>query len=489
MHDLINETPLNKVTAMYKLNRGTLQSLQQTTSTFAGIVKSFCRALNWDMLALIVSQFQDRIFFGVHQDLVEIMKISILNGQRARALFDSGYKTLVDISKANVLAIEKCLIDSISFDVQKRDGETNYDAEQRNKHRLLFVTGRAGLSMQEAAKLIIKEAREYICNEMGIENINWSQHDDAAGSVNGASLTIVNQATTNTENIQLNPDTDPSEYDANKQRNKRKISLDKELITPNKRRYNGHTNIPEGKSSNESSSANSDVDSIILDSSLPYYNDENDDFMQRIRSGGSEPIIMDAEYGLAPRLEIIDVTSTVDVFQNFIKTFNKVMECGLSLAIARPNTSNGQSTDHRCAISSEFYVYGLAISFHDKYVTHFMSLQDDNSVDFHMKTEFIRDILAKTKLTLEIYDAKSQLKTLLKVIPSIHTVQCSIKDPQVAQWLIQPEDDRSFSKLVLIERLISIERLKHDIMNRSFHLFTDHTIFSEMHRFIIQSDQ
>lgn len=107
LNELINECPLNQVAMKYKMSRGTLQSLQQTTSTFAGIVKSFCKALNWDMLALIVSQFQDRIFFGVHQDLIELMKISVLNGQRARALFDAGYQTLVDISKANVLDIEK----------------------------------------------------------------------------------------------------------------------------------------------------------------------------------------------------------------------------------------------------------------------------------------------------------------------------------------------------------------------------------------------
>lgn len=432
----------------YKLTRGTLQSLQQTTSTFAGIVKSFCKALNWDLLALIVSQFQDRIFFGVHQDLIELMKISVLNGQRARALFDAGYQTMVDISKANVLAIEKILVDSISFDVQKRDGETNYDAEQRNKHRLLFVTGRAGLSVKEAAQLIIDEARHYLRNEMGIQNINWSQQEETT-TENEAP----NEITTDTN--QMASTSEPRENDSmsnrqpnRQQTNKRRIPLDKEVATPTKRRNHGQTSRQEESSTSELSSEDSDVDSVNLDNSTSFYNDENEDFMQQLRPSNNGPVILSDDHSTAPRLQIIDVTRNLNEFNKFIKSFKDVTECGFALAIARSDPLD-RSKNYRCSITPDLYVYGISMCFQDKYVAHFLCLQDDEgSIDFNKKIEFIQSVLNRKELKLQINDAKTQLSTLLKIIPDVFYVKCFIEDSQVAQWLIQPEDDRTFSKLV-----------------------------------------
>lgn len=423
LHELINESPLNKVASKYKLSRGTLQTLQQTTSTFAGIVKSFCKSLNWNMLALIVSQFQDRIFFGVHQDLVDLMKISILNGQRARALFTAGYQTLVDISKADVLIIEKCLNDSISFDVRKRDDETNYDAEQRNKHRQVYVTGKNGLSINEAAKLIINEAREYLINNMGIKNIDWSQNDSSTPENND--FVIANQTASIAKNIEIAL---PSE------KKKRKNPCHTEVVEPAKRRPT--TRLQEN-SSDESCSENSDVDSIIFDSSVSFYNDEDDNFMQQLQLTSQN----------APRVQIIDVTQTIEVFNTFVKSFENVSECGLSLAIARTDNSTN-SREYYCIISPDIYLYGVALSFQDEYTSHFLSLQNECVVAIQKRIVFIRNVLSKRKLTLQMNDAKTQLKTLLKAIPEINRVKCSIEDPQVAQWLIQPENDRTFIKLV-----------------------------------------
>lgn len=444
---------MSKAAVKYKLTRGTLQSLQQTTSTFAGIVKSFCKALNWDLLALIVSQFQDRIFFGIHQDLVELMKISVLNGQRARALFDSGYHTLVDISKANVLSIEKCLTDSISFDVQKRDGETNYDADQRNKHRLLFVTGRAGLSVKEVAVLIIEEARFYIRNEMGLENINWSQQEGSGGEKEapgegdhrGAPDEVISNAS---QTVTISENTNQDLNNDRQSSHKRKMSLDKTVATPTKRRNLGQPTTHHENSSSDTSSENSDVDSINLDTLTSFYNDENDDFVQQLQPLNSGPILLNEEHSKGPRLQIVDVTENVDEFNNFVTAFQSAVECGFALSIVRPDNST-KTTNYRCIISSEFYVYGLAFCFQDKYTVHFINLQEnDGPIDFYKKIKFIQTVFSRRKLTLQINDAKTQLNTLLKVIPGIHNVNCIVEDSLVAQWLIQPEEFKSFSKLV-----------------------------------------
>lgn len=456
LYDLINESSLNEAASKYKLNRGTLQSLQQTASTFAGIVKSFCKALKWDLLALIVSQFQDRIFFGVHQDLVDLMKISVLNGKRARALFDAGYQTLVDISKTNVLSIEKCLIDSIGFDVQKRNGETNYDAEQRNKLLMLHVTGRAGLSAREAAQTIIDEARNIVRTEMGIENIVWSQQpqNDEDGNIgNGVDNELTSEATSNDNRLHTMPEGALNQQ----QTKKRKIPLDTEVVTPTKRPNHGQTNGPEKSSSSDSSSESSDVDSINLDDSTLFYNDENDDFMEQLQTSiKNVPIAQTNQHSAVAtqRLHIIDVAQNANVFNKFIKSFQGIEECGFSISVAQIDSAE-KIKRIRCSLTPERYLYGISICFQSKCTVHFLSLQDDDdgTVDFNKRIEFVQsNILSNQKLTLQINDAKAQLNTLLMAISGEnghkHNVMCEIQDSQVAQWLIQPEEERSFSKLV-----------------------------------------
>lgn len=374
------------------------------------------------------------------------MKISVLNGQRARALFDAGYQTMADISKANVLSIEKCLVDSISFDVQKRDGETNYDADQRNKQRLLFVTGRAGLTVKEAAQLIIDEARDYLRSEMGIQNVNWSMIQNEAKN-DDANPDATEEHTVNGGNAIAEENAHGNDT-SRPQANKRRIPLDEELVTPNKRRSRGPWNGNDAIASDEPSSDGSDVDSIIFDTSTSLYNDEHEDFLEQLRPKSDAPILENEVHGMAPRLEIIDVTKSLAEFNHFVKTIANVSRCGFSLAMARLDASTPLHR-YNCVISPELYLYGLAFSLQNKYVVHFLTLQNDgNQIDFNEKINFIQNLLGKASFTLQINDAKTQLKTLSLAIPGIDRVGCSIEDPQVAQWLIQPEDNRTFSKLV-----------------------------------------
>lgn len=383
---------------------------------------------------MIVSQFQDRIFFGVHQDLIELMKISVLNGKRARALFKAGYQTLVDISKTNVLSIEKCLIDSIGFEIQNRDGETNYAAEQRNKQFLLHVTGRAGLSTKEAAQIIIDEARAIVSAEMGLDNIVWSQQPNANESPDDAD-------TPNETNSNQNQLAAISEYQQKSK--KRKIPLDVEVATPTKRPNLDQMNGSDKCLSSDSSSENSDVDSIDLNDSSPFYNDD-DDFMAKI-----QPSSKGTHRLATQRLHIVDVVQSANEFNKFIKSFQNAKECGFAIAIAHFDPAE-RTEPYRCLITQQCCVYGISFCYQSEHTVHFLSLQDgDCAVDFNKRIEFIhQNIFDNSELTLQINDAKTQLNTLLAAIPGVHRVNCQIKDSQVAQWLIQPEEERSFSKLV-----------------------------------------
>lgn len=456
---------MNKVAGKYKLSRGTLQSLQQTASTFAGIVKSFCKALNWDLLALIVSQLQHRIFFGIHQDLVELMKVSVLNGQRARVIFDAGYQNLAMLSKANVLTIEKCLTDSISFDVEKRDGETNYDAEQRNKHRLLFVTGRAGLSIKEASKIIIDEARSFLRDELGVDIVNWSQSQQQVNN-EPENATEIHASIDGNKRVSIQENIEPIPIQSTDQplsTRKRKISMDKQLMSSTKKPHHDRSMENEQNSSNDSS-GDSDIDRVEVDASnAMIYNDEHDDFMRQFQSGNMDVVVQQQN---KLNLEIVDITSNVEQYNKFVEAFEKVSECGFALAVAKPDSFNSMRR-YRCIISPEFYLYGLAISFGEPYVVHFLCLQDDEEIEFCKKIQVVRDLIARKKLTLQMHSAKAQLKTLLLGIPDINQVDCYIEDSQVAQWLIQPEIIKDFGELVryylnTVEMIIEQNRINNE---------------------------
>ncbi|KAH8328757.1 hypothetical protein KR074_005265 [Drosophila pseudoananassae] len=180
LQELVNETPINVVVHKFKCHRGMLQTLQQMASTFAGIVSAFCTSLQWSTLALIVSEFKDRLYFGIHSDLIDLMRLPDLTQKRARALYDAGFKNLVQLAGADVLQLEKVLYNSLSFDSAKQhDHENAEDAAKRNMVRNFFITGKAGMTVAEASKLLISEARQFVQYEFGAGSIKWSQEQTA----------------------------------------------------------------------------------------------------------------------------------------------------------------------------------------------------------------------------------------------------------------------------------------------------------------------
>uniref|UniRef100_A0A1A9VS42 DNA polymerase theta n=1 Tax=Glossina austeni TaxID=7395 RepID=A0A1A9VS42_GLOAU len=183
LQELVYETPVNKVAAKYKCSRGMLQGLQQMASTFAGIVASFCNSLQWDTLASIVSQFKERLFFGIHRDLMDLMRLPDLNQKRARALFKAGITSLIELANSEIFEVEKILYNGLSFDSEKQyDNENALEAAQRNEARNFYITGRKGVTIAEAADLLIREARQFLQHEIGVKKISWSQTQEQVNS-------------------------------------------------------------------------------------------------------------------------------------------------------------------------------------------------------------------------------------------------------------------------------------------------------------------
>ncbi|CAF4814385.1 unnamed protein product [Pieris macdunnoughi] len=174
LQDLVNEVPLPEVAAKFQCARGFLQGLQQAAATFAGMVTAFSRQLGWKNMELLISQFQDRLHFGVHSELLELMKLTSLNGVRARTLYNAGFETISSIASADVNIIENALHKAVPFQSEKGGEEDDdTDVRKRNKIRNIWITGYCGMTAREAAKNLILEARNYLQLEIGVKVINW----------------------------------------------------------------------------------------------------------------------------------------------------------------------------------------------------------------------------------------------------------------------------------------------------------------------------
>ncbi|KAA0720083.1 DNA polymerase theta [Triplophysa tibetana] len=145
--DLVNEEPLGAVAKKYGCSRGQLQSLQQSASTYAGMVTVFCNRLGWHNLELLLSQFQSRLSFGVQRELCDLVRISLLNAQRARILYSSGSRQAVD--------------------------ESEVEAQERKSMRCIWVSGKKPLTEREAAQQIIAEARQLLQHDLALLGVEW----------------------------------------------------------------------------------------------------------------------------------------------------------------------------------------------------------------------------------------------------------------------------------------------------------------------------
>lgn len=174
LQDLVHEVPLNVVARRYGANRGMLQSLQSSSSTFAGMVTVFCEKLGWTNMEMLLSQFQSRLSFGVERELCDLVRISLLNAARARMLYNAGYHTIASVAAAPPSEIENILRNAAPFvSERKRGQETETEVRERSEARVIWVAGRRGLTEEAAAKLIVGEAKQLLQADVAQLGIQW----------------------------------------------------------------------------------------------------------------------------------------------------------------------------------------------------------------------------------------------------------------------------------------------------------------------------
>nr|XP_008116560.1 PREDICTED: DNA polymerase theta isoform X1 [Anolis carolinensis] len=172
--DLINEVPLNYVAKKYGCNRGQLQSLQQSAATYAGMITIFCNRLGWHNMEQLLSQFQSRLTFGIQRELCDLVRISLLNAQCARALYNAGFITVADVANGTVMEVEKAFRNAAPFrSTRKAVDEDEEAAQERLNSHCIWMSGLKGLTETEAARLVVEEAQTLLKQDLAVWGVQW----------------------------------------------------------------------------------------------------------------------------------------------------------------------------------------------------------------------------------------------------------------------------------------------------------------------------
>ncbi len=181
LYDLVRERPLAEVGRRYRLERATLQKLQQDAATFAGQLQIFAARLRWTNLELLFEAFQPRLNFGVHRELLELMRLPWLTVALARRLAERGLATIAALATAPTWKLEEALILTKRFEQKKQlaDGSSFEDglpqlkasSADADSTRLVeyIPADSAYLSVRELAKRLKADARALLGADLGVQ--------------------------------------------------------------------------------------------------------------------------------------------------------------------------------------------------------------------------------------------------------------------------------------------------------------------------------
>jgi hypothetical protein len=123
-----------------------------------------------------IGQFAERLQFGIQRELIDLCRLTSLNGQRARLFFNTGIESVAQLANSSSADIENLLQNCAPFESAKVvDGENAREVLARQTIRSFWVTGQKGLTEAEAAKLIVDEAREILKKDLGVEVVKWDE--------------------------------------------------------------------------------------------------------------------------------------------------------------------------------------------------------------------------------------------------------------------------------------------------------------------------
>lgn len=132
--NLINEVPIDIISQSFGIARGTIQSLQNTTTMFSVMIICFVRHLKWNFLEVLFQNYKDRINFGADDELIPLLRgCNVLNAERARYLYNSGYKSVEALDKCTVEELYDILSLQIPF---MKSNSKKYEIERKEMQKL-----------------------------------------------------------------------------------------------------------------------------------------------------------------------------------------------------------------------------------------------------------------------------------------------------------------------------------------------------------------
>lgn len=110
LRELINESPVSEITRKFKIERGTVQSLQMQSATFAGQTSKFCEIIGSGLLATTLNRFRQRLNFAARTELLGLMVVPSITKEVARRLADVGITSPLDLADLTVERIAALLV-------------------------------------------------------------------------------------------------------------------------------------------------------------------------------------------------------------------------------------------------------------------------------------------------------------------------------------------------------------------------------------------
>jgi DNA polymerase theta len=105
MREGVNEVPVQEITKRFKIERGTIQSLQMKCAAFAGQVSKFCELFGAGLLAATLTKFRQRLNFGARTEILGLLVLPSITKSIAQKLANCRITSAVDLADLNVEAI------------------------------------------------------------------------------------------------------------------------------------------------------------------------------------------------------------------------------------------------------------------------------------------------------------------------------------------------------------------------------------------------
>ncbi|CAI4232376.1 unnamed protein product [Auanema sp. JU1783] len=163
LFDLVNEKSLAEVANRFQIPRGSLQTLQQQSATYAAMVVAFCSRLGWQYFRSLLDNFALRLAFGVRAELTELVRIEGIDGSRARIFHEKNISSLAQLSNSTLEEVTNVLSLAVPYD----DSNVN---DGKNE----WLLGEERTTLIEAAEILISRAEQLVQEQLKSLGFNMS---------------------------------------------------------------------------------------------------------------------------------------------------------------------------------------------------------------------------------------------------------------------------------------------------------------------------